>query len=896
MFKSSTCELTRFLLSHKKRENRDISLVKIPNKEKNEVGGSYYIKKNEYKHFLKLYSAEFERSRYTLSYAEKFNEISPIVIDIDLKFKGELKSTKITNIHISKLINLHFNYMKHHFDMLVNDKKLISIIFRRPSNPYYIPEKNVSKDGIHIQFPYIKIDKAYKILMREALKERVFEIFDDIENIGTIESTYDDGIAKNAVYWCMYGSGKANKEPYKIDMVIREKNNKLKKITNKFLAKFSTQYKLIKLLSVHLECVPTPFKSIQIGEQLKDHYNMIYGKKMKELIEYREKMFNYDCGEIKGLEQYEVNEIKDLLNCLKPERSTDYNNWITTGLALHSINMNLLPLWKEFSKMCIDKYDPDECEKLWSGFQDNPQRSLMKGSLRLWAKEDNYELYNQLRIHHIFDMLYSLSSSINHNDTARILYKMFGHKIGCYIEEKKSVWYNFRDGRWYRESAKKHLYKYISEQLAKECTKVLSFVCENNYDNKNDQRDKIISNIRNLLHNLKTTSFKNCVVSDCESVFMVDDHFITKLDANRYLLAYSNGVYDFKTHQFRTGLPSDYITLQVPIKFDLNAKNEELEDFLNKILPIPELKKYVLTLLSICLTGKFLQQFTIFIGVGSNGKSKLLELFEHTLGSDFCTQVHHSLITRPRTSSSGPSPEVAKLRAKRVAVMEEPDTRDKINVGQLKWLLSGTKIPARFLNENEIEFYPHYKIFFLVNNNPDIESLDHGTWRRVRCVPFPSRFEDKDKLDYTKQFQYIKDDTIDQKFDDWAPAFNNILLDHYKEYQRCGNKLDVPEIIQRETDKYKSECDFIYAFQRTNVVITNKPDDFVTFTKLCQRFEIWYRNNRGNKPPEPRELKMLFEKNMFNKEIEVVNIFEEGWTGCILRKITQENNEDSDDN
>ena len=74
--------------------------------------------------------------------------------------------------------------------------------------------------------------------------------------------------------------------------------------------------------------------------------------------------------------------------------------------------------------------------------------------------------------------------------------------------------------------------------------------------------------------------------------------------------------------------------------------------------------------------------------------------------------------------------------------MEEPDTRDRINVGQLKWLTGGGNITGRFLNENEIEFKPAYKVFFLVNNEPHIDSVDHGTWRRIRCIPFLSIFKE----------------------------------------------------------------------------------------------------------------------------------------------------------
>ena len=57
----------------------------------------------------------------------------------------------------------------------------------------------------------------------------------------------------------------------------------------------------------------------------------------------------------------------------------------------------------------------------------------------------------------------------------------------------------------------------------------------------------------------------------CFGAVIVDE----KLDKNRYLLCFKNGVYDFQNKVFRAGRPEDYISRAVPIDYIKFSENDK---------------------------------------------------------------------------------------------------------------------------------------------------------------------------------------------------------------------------------------------------------------------------------------------------------------------------------
>ena len=77
----------------------------------------------------------------------------------------------------------------------------------------------------------------------------------------------------------------------------------------------------------------------------------------------------------------------DYLNALSPYRADDYDDWLSVGMALHSIDDALLASWDKWSSQS-PKYKPGVCEKKWKSFKN---QGVSIGSLAHMAKLDGWQ-------------------------------------------------------------------------------------------------------------------------------------------------------------------------------------------------------------------------------------------------------------------------------------------------------------------------------------------------------------------------------------------------------------------------------------------------------------------------------------------------------------------------
>ena len=207
------------------------------------------------------------------------------------------------------------------------------------------------------------------------------------------------------------------------------------------------------------------------------------------------------------------------------------------------------------------------------------------------------------------------------------------------------------------------------------------------------------------IHNqLKTTSFLNSVKSLCAIKFY-DSEFQEKLDDNKYLFAFDNGVLDLKSLTFRKGLPDDYITFSAGYNYNNSYTGkepvfEEINRYFEEIQTDPEMKNYLLGFIASCIRGIPDQHFHFWTGCGSNGKSTTIDLVKGLLG-DYFGILPITILTRKRQNSSGPTPELSDKNGKRLLVLQEPEHTDVIYVGQMKELTGTDTIYTRGMYEKK---------------------------------------------------------------------------------------------------------------------------------------------------------------------------------------------------
>ena len=216
----------------------------------------------------------------------------------------------------------------------------------------------------------------------------------------------------------------------------------------------------------------------------------------------------------------------------------------------------------------------------------------------------------------------------------------------------------------------------------------------------------------------------------------------------------------------------------------------------------------------------------------SNGKSKLCDLIKRAFGQ-YWNETPVSLITKTRNSSSNASPEVMDLKGRRITTIQEPEFKDKLNMGLIKQLTGGDTISARQLHKEQEKFNLQTKLFLCCNTIPKIESSDGGTWRRIKIVEFKSKFVDNPKLSHEKE----KDEELDKKIQTWGEAFLSILVHYYKNLVLSGGKIKEPKEVKKFTDDFRKDSDIFAQF--VDDILEEDKEQLVSIQQIHTAFTEW---------------------------------------------------------
>jgi len=192
------------------------------------------------------------------------------------------------------------------------------------------------------------------------------------------------------------------------------------------------------------------------------------------------------------------------------------------------------------------------------------------------------------------------------------------------------------------------------------------------------------------------------------------------------------------------------------------------------------------------------------------------------------------------------SPEKVRMKGRRCGVFQETDDGEKMNVGVMKEFTGGDKVLVRDLfkgSSEMIEFKPQMKYFLTCNQLPIVPSNDDGTWRRLRVIQFASKFTDKP----TKPNEFMLDNTLKQKIEQWAPTFVSYLIHIYNTQYKSRTYLTEPDEVLAFTNQYKMENDFYTEFITENIIVTNNSNDSILNDILWEKFKDWYKNTYDSK-------------------------------------------------
>jgi len=873
--------LNEFLKKYKlKKGDKSYTHTAIGDKQSIEEGifpASYSIPNNQMDIFYNLYYKHVFVNGNKAYLTEKHLDYSPILIDLDFRFPTEVKDRKYTDDTIQQFLKLYISELKNLVEL--DESKLVAFVLEK-SKPNCLPKKNVTKDGIHIILPYVITNTKIQFILRHKLinMDECKEIFNKIEITNTIDDIFDSAVIQ-VNNWQMYGSTKPRCETYKLSKIYSylQISENFKEVP---LETYSNE-ELVGLLSIRnkpedsqpMICPNMINKIDKLYDKIpvKHRVRKAYGSSKNTIKKKKSKKKNVSDN---------LELVKKLVETLSPDRADKRDEWIRVGWCLHNIDHRLLDSWVMFSKKS-SKYEEGCCEMEWDGIVND---GLGMGSLCLWAKEDNIEDYKSIISGNIrMTLIKSLTGT--HHDIAKVIYQKFKHEFVC-ASSRRKCWYQFVDHKWKELDCDVELRRLISNDIVNEYLKLGSDISKKASEMDEDDCQKEVEmdrvkKLNNIAIQLRKTSFKKNVLEECLELFYIPK-FEELLDIHDHLIGFENGVYDLDKGEFRDGLPEDYIKRSTGIHYEEFDEEDELfEDikmFIRQVLPIDNVRKYVLTLLSSFLTGKTGEEkFHIWTGSGGNGKSKLIELFELGFG-DYCCTLPVTILTQQRSRAEACNPALARTKGCRFCCLQEPDHNEELRVGQMKELTGGDTIIARTLHKEPIEFKPQFKLVLTCNDLPSVPSNDEGTWRRIRVVEFISKF--RDSPDPNEPYHFPIDTNLSEKLREWAEPFMYLLLQYYKDYKENG--IYEPAEVKRNTDEYHNESDIFTQFMNEKIIEldSNYEGSGIKLDDAYFVFQEWYKQACGsnNKTPSRKDLK----KNMCNKYGKCNNV-KSYWKGITFR-------------
>lgn len=351
---------------------------------------------------------------------------------------------------------------------------------------------------------------------------------------------------------------------------------------------------------------------------------------------------------------------------------------------------------------------------------------------------------------------------------------------------------------------------------------------------KADELTEIIKASQKNTSRVANKAGKDAMLSEFQSIKNVAVEN-KDLDKDGHLLNTDSGIVNLKTGEIMPYDPKYMMSLNTNTKVSFEEpkewikflhsifRRENVEDELQIIDCIQKCGGYSLTdeITEQCM---FLQY-----GGGSNGKSTFSEQLSRIMGDYGASTPSSTLIQQKNGMNASVTYSLAKLKGKRYVEVGETDEGEKLAEAQIKRMTGGDTISAAFKYGNEFDFKFKGKIWMSTNNKPVIRGTDLGIWRRMFPFPYLNTFTDAQK-DRSLPSKLAKED---------AQILGWFIQGAVKYYE--AGKIDMPECLKAEVDKYKGQMDIISQFIKKQCVII---ENYKTPCRaLYQNYKIWAKDS-----------------------------------------------------
>jgi putative DNA primase/helicase len=281
----------------------------------------------------------------------------------------------------------------------------------------------------------------------------------------------------------------------------------------------------------------------------------------------------------------------------------------------------------------------------------------------------------------------------------------------------------------------------------------------------------------------------------------------------------------------------DFITYQLPFKYDATAKAPLFEQYLNRVLPDKDRQKILAEYLGYVFISPGtlkLEKTLLLYGTGANGKSVFFEIVNALLGSENVSSYSLQSLTN----------DTGYFRAKlaNMLVNYASEINGNLETAIFKQLVSGEPVEARLPYGEPFTLTHYAKLVFNCNELPKDVEHSNAYFRRFLIVPFDVTIPEAD------QDKELPKKIIQQELSgvfNWVLDGLNRLLTQ-KQFTDC-------EAVRLQLEQYKKQSDSVQMFlEDYNYVASThsyrpQKDLFAEYRGFCQ--------DNGYKPVQSNNFK-----------------------------------------
>lgn len=566
------------------------------------------------------------------------------------------------------------------------------------------------------------------------------------------------------------------------------------------------------------------------------------------------------------------------------------DNWLDIGRACYTAGKGkydiqscsqALELWKG---VC-NPYNPNrhdvEYNDYWDEFYQYGTNNITDATIRYYIMTDCTNLrindYKTWRQRYCVEKYIEATSLIDDDIASAFHFRFFCNFIFC-----GKTWYKFIDHRWVEDPAGNSITSTFVTEFRTEIMSVrqqLETELDRMAPAERPQREKDIKGLNVLEKKLKTGTMQKKIVTYLQRIYSKPE-FDDICDENRRLTVCRNGILEIVDDRviLRPGKPEDFCTKSTKVLYPLTPPVkllEEIEEYWKKLFG-PKCKENTLRtwverwIASYLIGGNEQKLMPFFYGPSHTSKSIFAKYINAALGEYFVKGNKNAITYNPiKASENGPSPGVVRKKGVRSVIYDEMDGKTMLDGGALRQDSGGDTREGRDLfggSKTMRDFTQQYKSCGICNrlprqNDPSVDA----TWERMAVIPFKSLFlfPGNPRLPNTEEEQFnqrifTRDPRVEERVSKWAAGILWLMVHTYPEYAKYG--MPKCEIIEYETERYRSSCDLYvdfckYALSRTN------DNTGTTVKDMYNHYKHWFISKVPSSRP-PSESDFLSEMAM----------------------------------